>query len=214
MRKIYSLVLMVTALLIGTNAWATVNEESVADGDAFEDVWNELMLPGTTGKTTDSLKIQLEEDITLTKKHWIGTRTMNSDTLLYVEIDLNGHDLNLNGNFYGFVLTHGTLKITNSSPIEGKGKINHSNTDTETFWVAGSTKKDVDPSKTVKENNGKPYFSHLVIGKDVTVNRLGKTPQTENGYKKAVIAIEVIYSGSNGIYTFGGCNVNYKNNVF
>ena len=214
MRKIYSLVLMVTALLIGTNAWATVNEESVADGDAFEDVWNELMLPGTTGKTTDSLKIQLEEDITLTKKHWIGTRTMNSDTLLYVEIDLNGHDLNLNGNFYGFVLTHGTLKITNSSPIEGKGKINHSNTDTETFWVAGSTKKDVDPSKTVKENNGKPYFSHLVIGKDVTVNRLGKTPQTENGYKKAVIAIEVIYSGSNGIYTFGGCNVNYKNNVY
>jgi hypothetical protein len=211
MRKLYSLVLIAAGLLIGTNAWATVNKVSVELGDEFEDEWNELMLPGTTGKTMDSLKIQLEGDITLTKTHWIGTRTMNSDTLLYVEIDLNGHDLNISmpedgtdKRGYAFVLTHGTLKITNSTPSEGKGKINHSNTEKETFFVAGSTKKDVDPSK-----DGVNYFSHLVIGKDVTVNRLGMTPQSSNGYKQAVIAIDDICYAS-----FGGFKVNYKTNVY
>ena len=207
---------MACALLLCTNVWATVDPIIVADGDEFEDAWNDLKLPGSTGTATE-LKIQLNADIDLTKTHWIGTRTMNSDTLLYVEIDLYGHDLNISmpndgtdKQGYAFVLTHGTLKITNSIPTEGKGKINHSNTKKETFFVAGSTKKDVDPSV-----DGANYFSHLVIGTNVTVNRLGTSPQTKEGYKQAVIAIDDISGNpTNGLYSFGGFKLGYKTNVY
>ena len=152
MRKFYSLVLMATALLIGTNAWA--GDHSISLGAAFDAAWEDV--------ATNGGKITLNSDITVSsteagKIYWLGTENMDGDAKT-VEIDLNGNTMEFNGQF---LLTHGTLKITTPAgtegSIDGKKKAN-------LFFVTGSTNQDVDPSV-----DGATYFTHLYIGEGVTL---------------------------------------------
>ncbi len=172
MRKFYSLVLMATALLIGTNAWA--GDHSISLGAAFDAAWEDV--------ATNGGKITLNSDITVSsteagKIYWLGTENMDGDAKT-VEIDLNGNTMEFNGQF---LLTHGTLKITTPAgtegSIDGKKKAN-------LFFVTGSTNQDVDPSV-----DGATYFTHLYIGEGVTVK------QYASGYS-AAIRIEEVYSGN------------------
>jgi len=169
MRKLYSLVLLATALLIGTNAWA--GDHSISLGAAFDDAWQDV--------ATNGGKITLNSDITVStgKIYWLGTENMDG-VAKTVEIDLNGNTMEFNGQF---LLTHGTLKITTPAGTEGSidGKKS-----ANLFYVTGSTNKDVDPSV-----DGANYFTHLYIGEGVTVK------QSTSGYK-AAIRIEEVYSGS------------------
>lgn len=74
---------------------------------------------------------------------------------------------------YSFLLTHGTLKISNSRPASGqlqgtytlmsKGAYSGS---ANIFYLTGSTNKDVDPSE-----DGVNYYTHLEIGEDVIVTQ-------------------------------------------
>jgi hypothetical protein len=168
MRKIYSLVLIAAALLIGTNAWA--KDYTISLGAQFDDAWSDV--------ATNGGKITLNSDITVSstatsKIYWLGTENMD-DAAKTVEIDLNGNTMEFDGQF---LLTHGTLKITTPAGTEGSiaGKKN-----ANLFYVTGSTKKDVDPSL-----DNVNYFTHLYIGEGVTVSQ-----PTNTGYS-AAIRIEV-----------------------
>ena len=160
MKKINYLVLMAAMLLVGTNAWATTHE--VATDAQFETAWKNAA-SGDVIKLTDA--------ITLTKTMWLGTQNMN-DASRKIEIDLNGFNL-LSSVQYPFLLTHGTLKISNTRPASGQvqgtykliksGKYSGSS---NIFYLTGSTNKDVDPSE-----DGVNYYTHLEIGEGVIVTQ-------------------------------------------
>ena len=189
MRKFYSLVLIAAGLLIGTNAWA--GNHSITQGAAFDATWQEV--------ATNGGKISLNADVNVTngKVYWLGTTNMSDDAMT-VEIDLNGHTMEFNGQF---LLNHGKLKITNSKlgedgVIDGKMGAN-------LFFVTGSTNKTVDPSV-----DGADYFTHLYIGKGVTVR------QSASGYS-AAIRIEGIWStGGNSSSIPVKPTLTYATNIF
>lgn len=154
MRKIYSLVLMAAALLIGTNAWAETRTAN--DAASFEQAWKNAQ---------DGDVIQLQADITIGTTLWLGTTNMGDANPLSITLDLNGDTLTSTA-LKVFVLTHGSLNVT------GNGGIKHAPTTTlydgteyysayEIFRVYGSTYKDVDP-KTSSD-----YYTHLTIGAGV-----------------------------------------------
>ena len=210
MKKIYSFVLMAAMLLIGTNTWADAPHATQLDGDeasvsidggsvqyakTFQDAFDAI----TNGH---SGKITLLKNATQNSALWIGTAEMAASTRS-IEIDLNGDTLTLKGS-YGFVLTHGTLNITNSA-VQKEGVVKHAAAKPkETFMLAGSTLRDVDPSQ-----NGVSYFTHLIIGANVVVDRQFDGNPTSDQYKSAAIAIDDIHGNS-----FGGFSLNYRTDVY
>ena len=151
MKKINYLVLMAALMLIGTNAWAET--KSVADAAGLTTAW-------TNAKSGDIIK--LTADVAMTKTLWLGTQNL-TDAARSLEIDLNGNDLSSSAT-YAFMLTHGSLKISNSQAASGSGKLIGSGTCTNVFYITGSTNKDVDPSV-----DGANYFTHLEIAEGTIV---------------------------------------------
>ena len=170
MKKFYSLVLMATALLIGTNAWADVTD------------WAGLKSALEAGG-----KVTLTQDIpvTVTDASWQGCWIGAADiaaTAKSAELDLAGHSITITANssdiaIYPFVITKGELKVVNSSSKEAVIDVLVQSTSTakstNVFSVYGSYDYNQDP----KAANP---FTHLEIGTNVKVN-------TNNG---TVIAID------------------------
>ena len=187
MKRIYSIVLMATALLIGTNAWAAVHDDYIAPdpdqeilgdeaavtiggvtkyADKFKDAWDYAL-----ADASQSAKITLKRAVTFSDVLWLGTANMN-DSKKSIEIDLGGKTMTTTGK-YAFLLSHGALKLNNGI-LDHKG-------DKEAILITGSTKKDVDPSV-----DGADYFTYLLVGANATVKRTG-------AYKPAVISIDDLY---------------------
>lgn len=167
MKKIYYLVLMAAALLVGTNAWAvdfsgTTRAELQAAIDA-----------AATGTT-----ITLQKDVTLDGSIWLGTETLE-ETAKSIILDLNGHHVSIfgtGGNYYPFVLTHGELLVRNSQPTTSNITLSGTSKDgTQIFSVYGSYRSsrwNVAGDALVADSintrvNG--YISHLEIGKRVKI---------------------------------------------
>lgn len=163
---------MAAALLIGTNAWA--DTYNAGSNDEFEDAWAK--------SATEDVVINLTSaGVNLSKTMWLGTQAIDG-TAHSVEINLNGFPLTSSAK-NAFVLTHGTLKFSGNGQVSSTGA-------GEMIYITGSTNKDVDPSKSVAENNNKPYFSHLIIGEGVTF-------ATEKYY--AIISIDGVRKSSSNI---------------
>ena len=146
MKKIYSFVLMAAMLLVGANVWAgTYNVGSASD---FETAWAK--------SATEDVVINLTGNVALTKTMWLGTVNLN-DAAHSVEINLGENKVLSTSAAYGFLLTHGALKIS------GNGTINASCAK-NVFFITGSTNKNVDP-----RNDGANFFTHLEIGAGVTI---------------------------------------------
>ena len=167
MRKLYSIVLMATALLIGTNVkaqgpttWADLRTALQAGG--------EVTLGGN---------IEEQYDASTFKSIWIGASTLSGDAPAAV-LNLDGKNITIDATSAAsyvavrpFVLSKGSLEIKGTGTITVKGKLTES---TNVFFVFGADEANkVDPK-------GENPFTHLKIGKDVTV-------KTENG---TVIAID------------------------
>ena len=188
MKKLYSIVLMAAALLIGTNAKA----ESVASWDALRSALED------GGEVTLSQDINVAYDATTFKSILIGAKN-SAGTALAVDgtapaaatLDLAGHNITITANsavaINPFVLTKGSLEVTGTGTIEVTGTTGttkdhtgatvatgYPTSSTNVFFVfGGDANNKVDPK-------GTNPFSKLVIGKDVTV-------KTKNG---TVIAID------------------------
>lgn len=188
MRKFYSLVLMATALLIGTNMQA----ESVSSWDALKSALED------GGEVTLSQDINVVYDAATFKSILIGAKN-SAGTALAVDgdapaaavLDLAGHNITITANkavgINPFVLTKGSLKVTGTGTIEVTGTTGttkdhtgatvatgYPTSSTNVFFVfGGDANNKVDPK-------GENPFSKLVIDENVTV-------QTKNG---TVIAID------------------------
>ena len=183
MKKIYSIVLMATALLIGANGWAAT--KTVSSATEFENAWKEA-------KSGDVIK--LSTDITIQKILWLGTATMDA-TPISLTIDLNGKVLENNAAVkHMFFITHGELNVISS--VAG-GKVIQSNwasSAQEMFRMTGSNLEDVDPKVATSG-----YFTHLTIGEGVFVE----------AQKQNALVVDAIKNGwaltaSNAIAAGGG----------
>ena len=151
MKKFYSLVLMATALLIGTNMQAAT---LTASSDA------ELRAKWAQAANKDV--IQLTNDFTLSETLVLGTASMD-DVADTITLDLNGRTLSFTKAAKNmFIISHGKLIVKTS--LAG-GKIIASNKNSsnaqEVFLVLGSD-KEID-AKTATP------FSHLIIDAGVYV---------------------------------------------
>ena len=189
MRKIYSLVLMATMLLVGANAWADGVIEIVRNGATLESTY--LNLHDAFAAAQDGDLLQLTGDInhTLTETDstvWFGAPS--SGTLeTYANPDLvnpqNGYravTLDLKGNTYTFdgnprgtgeyiciALTRGKLTIQSTG---GVGTITATTKGTDIIRVYGTYLK-IDG----KENTP---FTHLVIEENVILSNTNENAVT------------------------------------
>jgi hypothetical protein len=181
MKKFYSIVLMATALLIGTNAWADVNDWAGLKS-AIEGAPAGVKTTITLGSSFTAEGIGKADCI------WIGTTTENA-TSKDIVLDLAGKTLTINPavkDLCPFVLTKGSLKITGSGKIVmtkgnvvlGKG--------TNVISVFGT--KTANANYNPAGENPTP-FSHLVIDENVSI-------ETQNG---TVIAVDRLVANQGAI---------------
>jgi hypothetical protein len=182
MKKLYSFVLMATMLLIGTNVWA--DDEPVYVAQIGAQKYTSLETAWAAVK--DGETIVLLDDCTPAKTLWLGTETMkDKDNVKSITLNMAGHNIafNFKKSKPAFFITHGSLNITGTGTIslgsvgEGgyslvAGTVGGVTTSNASHWVmfqvTGSTYQEVDPSDDTKT----PY-THLTIGKDVTVDCQG-----------------------------------------
>lgn len=158
MRKIYSLVLMVTALLIGTNAWADGVIENVRTGVQYEH------LKAALAEAQDGDVLELTGNMTETQTDgiaWLGEATSGTlqnyaSTDRSITLDLKGHLYSLSGESnYKIALTRGVLRIKSTG---GEGEI----TSNKSVIAVYGTYLKIDPK------NGTP-FAHLIIEENVKI---------------------------------------------
>jgi hypothetical protein len=210
MKKIYSIVLMAVALLIGTNVWAAnvVGNDRAALQAAIDDAAS-----GTT--------LTLQNDFTLDGPVWLGTEELNGAYKTII-LDMNGHKISMatgGANAYMFVLTHGELLVRNSSStlslIELTGSTG-SNNNTQVFSVfgsyrssrwneAGNSTEGITPINTRDQG----WFSHLEIGQNVKI-------VTASGVLGSGIAIDELFATEGAIAKVKalGHTINYTTNIF
>lgn len=172
---------MAAALLIGTNLQAaTFSGNTAAE---LQDAIYAIMSSDATSGT-----ITLSQDVDLDRTIWVGT-VNEDDDFKSITIDLNGHNITMNGELVDgtkadqdsnrkklimFSLTHGELKVINSSANEAKvqltGKTANNSRIFEVFgtyrnsrWNDAGTALEGTAINT--RNQG--WFSHLEIGQNV-----------------------------------------------
>ncbi len=187
MRKFYSIVLMATALLIGTNAWA------VYPAGWLQEQFDAIEADGQTHTIT------MEDDIVLTDPVYLGTATVD-EARKSIILDMNGHSITMSatdwvtskGNVYCsmFTITHGELLVRNSDKtktsliqmigkgfdyIDAKSKRQLAQYN-NIFNVAGSYKSSrwqksgndyVINENAAKNTRKEGWFTHLEIGEGV-----------------------------------------------
>ena len=166
MRKIYSLVLMATALLIGTNAWADGVIKNVRTGDQY------AHLKAAFAAAQDGDVLELTDHMNESQAGegegaaWLGevsSGSIDPNSADYyanndrsVTLDLKGFTYNLSGGGnYKIALTRGVLRIKSTG---GEGEII---SDKSVISVYGTYLK-IDPK------NGTP-FAHLIIEENVKI---------------------------------------------
>lgn len=153
MKKFYSIVLMATMLLVGTNAWAV----DVSNATEFENAWKSA----TTNATTT---IRLTNDIELEHTLWLGSATMGGKSYS-ITLDLNGWVLSNNAAVSRmFFITKGELNVISSRAGGQLIQQNWKSSTQELFRITGSNMNDINP-KTAES-----CFTHVTIGEGVIVD--------------------------------------------
>lgn len=193
MKKIYSIVLMATALLIGTNAWGQysvqlVNESDNSKSGSYETLQKAIdaIGPGQTGTITLDEDQGLDAGIIiphLTASDTTGGKRIANLERQHITIDLNGHDISTNSTVKDacFVLLKGELNIIGSGEIK-RAEIGYDNNWNRGAIVVGGTDGMKDgytgnwPTKggnvvlaADRVDRSKQEWSTLYIGNGVTV---------------------------------------------
>lgn len=204
MRKIYSLVLMATMLLIGTNAWAELHDApQLASDEAKVKIGDyEWQYATTLKEAFDAVEMEqtativllnhvtyerksYSEDYGITIPHVIDAADMSGDNAKQgpnITLNLNGKNIETGTGIHNdsitiFRLVKGTLNITGTGTIHKPGAIGAG----ESTWC-GSAAIAVGGTNDKTATN----WSTLTIGKDVTVHV--ETKYTKD-YKTKAIAI-------------------------
>ena len=177
MKKIYSIVLMATALLIGTNVKA---DDVTVQGNDLTALQAAITAAGNEGTVTLTQPLIITAGTTASWAGiWIGSEDENG-TAPKITLDLAGNNITIKSGDYKykgaqaaqnlcpFVITKGELRVVSDSPAsifvqKGTSALNKN---TSVFSVFGTYNK-VNPK-------GTDPFSHLFIGENITV-------ETQNG---------------------------------
>ena len=172
MKKIYSIVLMATALLIGTNAWAKDFSGNAAQlQKAIADI--------IYGDAQTDPVIKLQNDVELNGTTiWVGTENLDDASYKTITIDLNGHSITSNSQTATsrtlIALTHGELKIINTAANEATLGLTGSAADGSTivsvYGSYRSSRWNEDGDGLVGEGTNtrvQGWCSHLEIGSNV-----------------------------------------------
>lgn len=158
MRKIYSLVLIATALLIGTNAWADGVIKLVRTGATYEHL-NDAFAAAKDGdilELTNNMNETQSDGAAWFGETTSGTLANYATTDRSITLDLKGHLYNLTGDAnYKIALTRGVLKIQSTG---GKGEIKSNK---GVIAVYGTYLKIDAKTQTP--------FTHLIIEENVTI---------------------------------------------
>ena len=204
MRKLYSLVLMATALLIGTNAWAELHDapQQASDEAKVQINGGAWQYASTLKEAFDAVEMEqtativllnhvtyerksYSEEYGITIPHVIVAADMsgaNAKQGPNITLNLNGKNIETGTGIHNdsitiFRLVKGTLNITGTGTIHKPGAIGAG----ESTWC-GSAAIAVGGTNDKTATN----WSTLTIGKDVTVHV--ETKYTK-GYKTKAIAI-------------------------
>ena len=158
MRKIYSLLLMATALLLSTNVGAT--PVAKIGSQTYESV------QAAIDAAHSGDQISLIADVTTSAPLWLGT-IHEDDAAKSLTLDLAGYSITSDANVLStFILSHGALKVINSVPGQG-GMYNTRATDsTAVFMVHGTYKRGINPRKAAEAD----LFSFLTIEEGVDLH--------------------------------------------
>ena len=113
MKKFYSIVLMATMLLVGTNAWAA-NVAKIGNTEyaSLEKAWRAVQ---------NNEVITLLDDATLDSTLWLGTATMEDLNPKSITLDLAGHAIMTSAGSKlsrMFFITHGELNVVGPGTIQ------------------------------------------------------------------------------------------------
>ena len=164
MRKIYSLVLMAAALLVGTNAWAQTNGKVKIVRTGVE--YNRLQLAFDAAQDGDLLELTNNMTELMDSAAWFGEPTSSTlenfaSTDRSITLDLKGYTYNIEGDApYKIALTRGVLTIQSTG---GKGNI----VSNENGIAVYGTYLKIDAKKTP--------FAHLMIKENVKITSESKT---------------------------------------
>lgn len=215
MRKIYSLVLMATMLLIGTNTWANVHPVLDDDDEAKVQInggeWQyatylkeafDAVQPGETAKIVLLNPVTLSDHITM-------PATINSTVLAgtcqNITLDLNGKNITADQNVTAFRLVKGTLNIIGSGTIKKESRGTNSVFDGQAvIMVMGA------------ESPSAADWSNLYLGPDVVVSMnvskgVGLIIQDHDGVERITDHNDIMYSALANIQSKYGYRTYYYN---
>ena len=198
MRKLYSIVLMATALLIGTNVWAKTHVAQIVGGGTYE------TLEAAFAAATNGQTIEMLDNDTLTKPIDFGKATKESEyNPKTVTLDFKGKTVTMEGTTKKvngvnvkqdrmFNVYSGALKLVNSTPAAGGG-LHHTYNSGKyyTILVFGSIRKDCDPSEDKEDKLG--YYTYLSIGDGVNIVSDGENND------KGGICVMIMPNGTNSV---------------
>ena len=206
MKKFYSIVLMATALLIGTNMQAA---DVTVEGNDLTALQNAITAAGSEGTVTLSAPIVITAGNDASWAGiWIGSEEEDGSAPK-ITLNLAGNNITIKSGDYKskgvqqpqnvcpFVITKGELKVVSNSPASifvqaGSSPLNKN---TSVFSVFGTYNR-VDPK-------GANPFSHLFIGENVTV-------ETQNG---TGIIVDQLVDGQTAIGALT-TKPNYRTNYY
>ena len=168
MKKLYSFVLMVTALLIGTNAWADDGVIQIVRGGVTQaTTYTTLQEAFVDAQDGDILQLTGDISESPSEAAWFGESTSGTlenyeSTDRAITIDLKGHTYTFNGNprgssdFVCIAFTRGKITVKSTG---GKGEIKSTGSAVDVFRVYGTYLK-ID----AKEDTP---FTYLVVEENV-----------------------------------------------
>lgn len=205
MKKIYSLVLMATALLIGTNAWAddiTVVNQTSGATKSCNDLQEAIDFIGAGQTGTITLNAQIAPNAAVVMPHITGTISKTNPNVLNrdgqnITLNLNGNNITGANNKGVIQILKGSLDIIGNGDIirgTGSGTYNHDKS-VITVYGAPWSKKDT-------------VWTTLTIGENVTVRTqddvdkvyglcLQNTSHWPEGVNATTLGYQTYYSASN-----------------
>lgn len=158
MKKIYSIVLMAAALLVGTNAWAQQTITLGLDGSGADYTSLQAAFDAVPAGGTATIQL-ISENYTTNAQAWLGTKAL-AGTPKNITLDLGGYSYTYTGiQNVAIALTHGKLVVKN-------GSIETASAQEDLIRVYG----------TFEEIDGKTEtpFSHFVLEESATLKTTKK----------------------------------------
>lgn len=197
MRKIYSLVLMATMLLIGTNAWADGVIELVRKGNTQPEATTYTHLNAAFAAAQDGDLLRLTDDISenLDSTAWFGEPTSGTlenyaSTDRSITLDLKGHKYTFNHTTNNKTANDATPKSPDYSIALTRGGLTIQSTGGEGEMISNRGVIAVYGTYLKIDAKNETPFTHLTIEENVKITSGAEYDAVEQEYKNRAVVLE------------------------